>query len=406
MWNARRTAWIPDPGLGYWKGRFTNGYNWVDHLRKLWPSLAINNLAFGGAASAGRYKSHFIYIPNLVDQLTTAVHSKLLASNLDTGVVIWIGANDVLDHLDKKHPTAVKDLIMKNVNAVTAQLVGKYKIPANHVFVATLPPMDRVPYYVEKSHRGLAQAASTGIDATNAAIEQLARERGMTAIPAHTFIARWLDGTYRDPYMTNLTAACLPMDPDTAGKRGFNPLVSHKPKINACKSTTNAFAMFFDTMHPTAVAHCGLSILFKRYFQGGSLSGIDTTYCRTAKMSDVLPSPAASKLPCMRSVCSRSIMTMSTSSSPRCMSWNTSTPKPSMPAGRSVIGATTRTRAPMARSRTMLERATRLCRMSPQIATVRPSIRPLRRRMVSASSSAWVGCSWAPSPALMTAQRT
>ena len=44
--------------------------------------------------------------------------------------------------------------------------------------------------------------------------------------------------------------------------------------------------------------------------------------------------------------------------------------------------------------------------MSPQIATSRPSIRPLRRRIVSASSSAWVGCSWLPSPALITAQLT
>ena len=44
--------------------------------------------------------------------------------------------------------------------------------------------------------------------------------------------------------------------------------------------------------------------------------------------------------------------------------------------------------------------------MSPQIATSRPSIRPLRRRMVSASRSAWVGCSWLPSPALITAQLT
>ncbi len=35
-----------------------------------------------------------------------------------------------------------------------------------------------------------------------------------------------------------------------------------------------------------------------------------------------------------------------------------------------------------------------------------PASRPLRRRMVSASSSAWVGCSWLPSPALMTAQLT
>ncbi len=54
----------------------------------------------------------------------------------------------------------------------------------------------------------------------------------------------------------------------------------------------------------------------------------------------------------------------------------------------------------------MFERATRLCKTSPQIATVSPPSPPLRRRIVSASSSAWVGCSWLPSPALITAQST
>ncbi len=54
----------------------------------------------------------------------------------------------------------------------------------------------------------------------------------------------------------------------------------------------------------------------------------------------------------------------------------------------------------------MFERATRECSTSPQIATVSPSSRPLRRRMVSASSSACVGCSCVPSPALMTAAST
>ncbi len=44
--------------------------------------------------------------------------------------------------------------------------------------------------------------------------------------------------------------------------------------------------------------------------------------------------------------------------------------------------------------------------MSPQMATVRPATRPLARRMVSASSSAWVGCWCAPSPALITEQST
>jgi hypothetical protein len=40
--------------------------------------------------------------------------------------------------------------------------------------------------------------------------------------------------------------------------------------------------------------------------------------------------------------------------------------------------------------------------MSPRIVTFSPAICPFRSRMVKASSSAWVGCSCAPSPALMT----
>ena len=63
-----------------------------------------------------------------------------------------------------------------------------------------------------------------------------------------------------------------------------------------------------------------------------------------------------------------------------------------------------RTRAPSVFSTLMLERATRLCRMSPQMATVSPATRPLTRRIVSASSSACVGCWCAPSPALITEQ--
>src|SRR6476620_9619934 len=88
------------------------------------------------------------------------------------------------------------------------------------------------------------------------------------------------------------------------------------------------------------------------------------------------------------------------------MSRVTSTPNRSMPTGSSVEGATTRTRAPSALSRMMFERATRECKMSPQMATVSRSMRPLLRRMVSASSSAWVGCSCEPSPALITEQST
>jgi hypothetical protein len=51
----------------------------------------------------------------------------------------------------------------------------------------------------------------------------------------------------------------------------------------------------------------------------------------------------------------------------------------------------------------MFERATRLWAMSPMMATSRREKDLPWRRMVKASSRAWVGCSWAPSPALITA---
>src|SRR6266404_1523627 len=50
----------------------------------------------------------------------------------------------------------------------------------------------------------------------------------------------------------------------------------------------------------------------------------------------------------------------------------------------------------------MLDRATRLCWMSPTIVTFRLSILPFRSRIVSASSNPCEGCSCVPSPALIT----
>ena len=63
-------------------------------------------------------------------------------------------------------------------------------------------------------------------------------------------------------------------------------------------------------------------------------------------------------------------------------------------------GPATVTVMPSLRMPWMLERATRLWAMSPTMATCSPSKWPLCSRIVSRSSRACVGCSWAPSPAL------
>ena len=115
----------------------------------------------------------------------------------------------------------------------------------------------------------------------------------------------------------------------------------------------------------------------------------------------------------MRSVWRRSIITTSAPSSASSKLAKALAPIASIPAGINAGGAHKRTSAPKACRHNRFDLATRLCRMSPQITTLSPvksSARsPLSRkawRSASASSSAWVGCSCCPSPALSTGQST
>ena len=73
-----------------------------------------------------------------------------------------------------------------------------------------------------------------------------------------------------------------------------------------------------------------------------------------------------------------------------------------MSRGISVGGPQTVTLAPSMLKAWMHERATRECRTSPTIQMFAPSISPMRSCSAYMSSSACVGCSCLPSPALTT----
>src|SRR5712664_962963 len=108
----------------------------------------------------------------------------------------------------------------------------------------------------------------------------------------------------------------------------------------------------------------------------------------------------------MRSCWMRSIITASASRSASGRVRATSQPSLSTPAGISVLGPATRTRAPSLERQWTFDRATRLCAMSPTMEITLPWSGPSFSRSVRASSKAWVGCSCAPSPALITLART
>src|SRR5713226_2424142 len=108
----------------------------------------------------------------------------------------------------------------------------------------------------------------------------------------------------------------------------------------------------------------------------------------------------------IRSCWMRSIITASASRNASGRVRATSQPSFSTPAGISVLGPATRTRAPSFERQWTFDRATRLCAMSPTIEITLPSSGPSFSRSVRASSKAWVGCSCDPSPALTTLART
>ena len=99
----------------------------------------------------------------------------------------------------------------------------------------------------------------------------------------------------------------------------------------------------------------------------------------------------------------RSIITTSQPAAPRACRRRPRRPS-RRPGGHQRRRADRRMRLSILPSSRMFERATREWAMSPQIATFRRCSRPLARRIVNASNSAWVGCSWRPSPAFRTAQ--
>src|SRR5438067_4825850 len=74
-----------------------------------------------------------------------------------------------------------------------------------------------------------------------------------------------------------------------------------------------------------------------------------------------------------------------------------------MPRGIKVGGPQTVTSQPIFVKARMFERATRECKTSPTIQSLSPSSAPSLRFSVYTSSSAWVGCSCLPSPALTIA---
>lgn len=90
---------VPDPGVGYFPGRFTNGLNYVDYISLAYrgdvtrPSLTGgNNFAFGGARIVSDLTDP---IPDLAPQIGAYVATRGPAADPNALYILNAGGNDV-----------------------------------------------------------------------------------------------------------------------------------------------------------------------------------------------------------------------------------------------------------------------------------------------------------------------
>lgn len=128
----------------YYKGRFSNGLVWVENLSKQLniPKELVINYAFGGA----RAMQDSLPIPSLEKQVTQYIKYNTSADP-NALYVVWAGANDVMNDVDKLNYKQ----IMKAVSSrVTAQLRILINHGAKTFFIPNLPNISSTPLAQEK----------------------------------------------------------------------------------------------------------------------------------------------------------------------------------------------------------------------------------------------------------------
>ena len=170
----------PNPALGYFDGRFTNGYNYVDYInQELFraPTVASlkggNNFAYGGARVVTDAKDA---IPDLNPQVATYLATKGPAADPNALYILNAGGNDIfaLGRFAAGDPTQLLPFTNPNdyINAIVTQYVGAVQrlndLGARNILVtgipnATVPLAVQIDAQLQAALQGLSLAPGTDL---------------------------------------------------------------------------------------------------------------------------------------------------------------------------------------------------------------------------------------------------
>lgn len=233
----------------YYKGRFTNGKVWVEHLAKMMniPEGSLLNYAYAGAS----VQSDYMPIPNLQTQV-----NKYLTWN-HTGdpyalYVVWIGSNDLLRHNDLPQEQLIAN-ISSGIESNIRRLISH---GAKHILSPGLPDLSFTP-------DSMGQDLNNGNNNYTNYLKSTAFNYNKT----HNEMLNKLKREFPDvEFMTFNFFKFLNETHDRAAEFGFynidercNPNSYWKDELEVCNMPREY--VFWDGIHPTAKAHEILSSL-------------------------------------------------------------------------------------------------------------------------------------------------
>lgn len=140
--------------IQYYKGRFTNGFTWVDHLSK--PNLLFNkcvNLSYGGAV-AGNYKLKEGFACHFLSSIKKQL--KKVKTTKNDLAIMMAGANDYM--------TYKKDDVDRVIKAQKSNMTKLIKKGTKNIIIAGIPDISHTPSAKSKTNEQRARLTSLSME--------------------------------------------------------------------------------------------------------------------------------------------------------------------------------------------------------------------------------------------------
>ena len=234
----------------YWKGRFSNGPVWIEHISDSYGLTTTfgdgtaqgDNRAFGGSQTGQGYA--YLTLPNVGTQINNYLANVQSSFSNSDVIFLWAGGNDFL------YGTGNPDIISQNMasHIRALELAG-----ATRFVVANLPPLELTPEGASRTAQQQATMASNVVSYNSKLAQEVTNLTNTLSIDI-TLIDAW---SIFNEIVNNADHVGITNTQDQACSGGATvPLVP----LPICGSGANVVSnvdeyLFFDKAHPSATMH-------------------------------------------------------------------------------------------------------------------------------------------------------